>query len=112
VGALERLERRADIGVSKETTGSVPTNQAAPPAATSAPPAAASPNGSNPAAAPLPGWAVRDVNRGVALIQSPRFGLIEVEPGDVIPGIGRIESIRKQDGHWVVATSRGIIASR
>jgi hypothetical protein len=55
---------------------------------------------------------VRDVYRGVALIQSPRFGLIEVEPGDVIPGIGRVESIRKQDGHWVVATSRGIIASR
>jgi hypothetical protein len=118
VDALERLQRRADngvskradTGVSKETTGSVPTGPATAPAAVPAPPAAASAAASPPA--PIPGWAVRDVYRGVALIQSPRFGLIEVEPGDVIPGIGRIESIRKQDGHWVVATSRGIIASR
>ncbi|HEY7298414.1 MAG TPA: hypothetical protein VH684_10800 [Xanthobacteraceae bacterium] len=112
VDALERLQRRADNGVSKETTGSVPTGPATAPAAVPAPPAAASAAASPPAPAPIPGWAVRDVYRGVALIQSPRFGLIEVEAGDVIPGIGRVEAIRKQDGHWVVATSRGIIASR
>jgi hypothetical protein len=102
---MER-ERRADTGAAKETTGSLLSGPA--PAPTTAP----SPTG--PAAAPpaVPGWAVRDVYRGVALIQGPRFGLIEVEAGDVIPGIGRVESIRKQDGHWVVTTSRGIIASR
>ena len=97
VGALERLERRADTGASRETTGSLLTGPAAAPA--TAPPT-------------VPGWAVRDVYRGVALIQGPRRGLIEVEAGDVIPGIGRVESIRKQDGHWIVTTSRGIIASR
>jgi hypothetical protein len=98
-------ERRADTGAAKETTGSLSG-----PAAT----AAAAPSAGGPVAAPptVPGWAVRDVYRGVALIQGPRFGLIEVEAGDVIPGIGRVESIRKQDGHWVVTTSRGIIASR
>jgi hypothetical protein len=104
---FDRMERaRAETGVSKETTGLVPTGPAAAPAAAS--------SATGPAAAPpaVPGWAVRDVYRGVALIQGPRFGLIEVEAGDVIPGIGRVESIRKQDGHWVVTTSRGIIASR
>jgi hypothetical protein len=102
---MER-ERRADTGAAKETTGSLLSGLAAAPAA--------APSAAGPAAAPpaVPGWAVRDVYRGVALIQGPRFGLIEVEAGDVIPGIGRVESIRKQDGHWVVTTSRGIIASR
>jgi hypothetical protein len=102
---MER-ERRADTGASKETTGSLLSGPTAAPAA--------APSAAGPAAAPptVPGWAVRDVYRGVALIQGPRFGLIEVEAGDVIPGIGRVESIRKQDGHWVVTTSRGIIASR
>jgi hypothetical protein len=101
---IER-ERRADTGASKEATGSLLSGPTAAPAA---------PSAAGPAAAPptVPGWAVRDVYRGVALIQGPRFGLIEVEAGDVIPGIGRVESIRKQDGHWVVTTSRGIIASR
>jgi hypothetical protein len=102
---IER-ERRADTGASKETTGSLLTGPAAAPAA--------APLAGGPAAAPptVAGWAVRDVYRGVALIQGPRRGLIEVEAGDVIPGIGRVESIRKQDGHWIVTTSRGIIASR
>ena len=106
VDALERLERRADTGASRETTGSLLTGPAAAPAA--------APLASSPAATPptVPGWAVRDVYRGVALIQGPRRGLIEVEAGDVIPGIGRVESIRKQGGHWIVTTSRGIIASR
>src|SRR6516165_9828833 len=105
VEALERLERRADTGASRGTTGSLLTGPAAAPAA--------APLASSPAAPPptVPGWAVRDVYRGVALIQGPRRGLIEVEAGDVIPGIGRVESIRKQDGHWIVTTSRGIIAS-
>ena len=37
------------------------------------------------------------------------MGVIEVEPGDVVPGLGRIEAIRRQDGHWVVVTSKGLI---
>ena len=46
------------------------------------------------------------------MIQSPRNGILEVIPGDNVPGLGRIEGIRRQDGRWVVVTTRGVIASR
>jgi hypothetical protein len=57
------------------------------------------------------GWALRSVQNGTALIQG-RIGLVEVEPGDSLPGLGRIETIRRQDGRWVVVTSRGLIVPR
>jgi hypothetical protein len=86
----------------KETTGSItpPSTAAAP-----LPPAPV------PASGTVPGWAVRDVYRGVAMLQSRVGGMVEVEPGDVLPGLGRIEAIRRQDGHWVVITSKGMITS-
>jgi hypothetical protein len=37
------------------------------------------------------------------------MGLIEVDQGDVVPGLGRVDAIRKQDGRWVVVTPRGLI---
>jgi hypothetical protein len=57
------------------------------------------------------GWVLRDVANGVALIEG-RQGIFEVYAGDPIPGLGRIDAIRKQDGHWVVVTSRGLIVGR
>jgi hypothetical protein len=51
---------------------------------------------------------VRDVRRGTALIEG-RMGLVEVEQGDVVPGLGRVDAIRRQDGRWVVVTARGLI---
>ncbi len=91
---FDRIERRIDSLTIKETTGSVP--------AASLPKAASN--------APLAGWSVRDVYRNAALIQGTKLGMMEVSPGDNIPGLGRIHSIRQQDGRWVVITSRGIIA--
>ena len=87
---------------SKDTTGSItpPATAAAP-----VPPVPVPPSGI------VPGWAVRDVYRGVAMLQSRLGGMVEVEPGDVLPGLGRIEAIRRQDGHWVVITSKGMITS-
>jgi hypothetical protein len=91
----------------KEITGSV-----TPPAAAAAAPA--------PAAAPkvevgrLPtveGWILRDVANGGALIEG-RQGVYEVYAGDPVPGLGRVDAIRRQDGHWVVVTSRGLIVAR
>ncbi len=92
------LQRRA----AKEVTGSI------------SPPAAA------PAAAPkvevarLPtveGWLLRDVANGGAVIEG-RQGIFEVYAGDPVPGLGRVDAIRRQDGRWVVVTSRGLIVAR
>jgi hypothetical protein len=57
------------------------------------------------------GWVLRDVAYGSALIDSRR-GTYEVYAGDMIPGLGRVDAIRRQDGHWVVVTSRGLIVAR
>src|ERR1700736_6370656 len=60
-----------------------------------------------PAAAPKPevarlptveGWVLRDVTHGAALIKGRR-GMYEVYAGDPIPGLGRVDAIRRQDGH-------------
>jgi hypothetical protein len=98
----DRLQTEAAPKLARETTGSIAS--AAPAAAVPLPPP-------TPALPIVSGWVVRDVSRGMALIQG-RIGLIEVEPGDVVPGLGRIEAVRRQDGRWVVVTARGIIASR
>lgn len=54
------------------------------------------------------GFVLRRVYDGAALIEG-RDGMIEVEPGVVAPGLGRIEAIKREDGRWVVVTARGIV---
>ena len=94
---FDRIERRIDALATKETTGSVP--------------APVPQRVGVPGQSALSGWSVRDVYRNAALIQGARFGTIEVSPGDNIPGLGRVHSIRQQDGRWVVITARGVITS-
>jgi hypothetical protein len=118
VERLDRAERaqsvaqKTDAALPKETTGSIttPSATAAPLSPAPLPSPAAAPATVAPGAF-VPGWAVRDVYRGVAMLQSRMGGMVEVEPGDVLPGLGRIESIRRQDGRWVVMTSKGMITS-
>ena len=55
--------------------------------------------------------AMKGPNVSSELTLLKEFGLIEVEAGDVVPILGRIESIHKQDGRWVVTTSKGIITA-
>jgi hypothetical protein len=38
--------------------------------------------------------------------------VFEVYPGDPLPGVGRVNAIRRQDGRWVVVTDRGLIVAR
>jgi hypothetical protein len=57
------------------------------------------------------GWVLRDVGNGSALIENRR-GVYEVYTGDPVPGLGRVDAIRRQDGRWVVVTSKGLIVSR
>ena len=82
---------------SKEVTGSVPAAAGRPAEANRLP--------------TVPGWRLRDVANGGALIEG-RDGLYEVYAGDPLPGLGRVDAIRRQDGRWVVVTSRGLIVSR
>jgi hypothetical protein len=57
------------------------------------------------------GWVLRDVHRGGAMIDG-RKGIYEVYAGDFVPGLGRIDAVRRQDGRWVVVTSKGLIVAR
>ena len=57
------------------------------------------------------GWALRDVSDGIATVIG-RQGIFDVIPGDPLPGVGRVDAIRRQDGRWVVVTSRGLIVAR
>ncbi|MEP6837824.1 MAG: hypothetical protein ABJA75_07215 [Bradyrhizobium sp.] len=86
----------------RDVTGSV--SQPATVAAAAAPP--------KPDVGRLPkveGWVLRDVGNGGALIEG-RQGIFEVYAGDPVPGLGRVDAIRKQDGKWVVVTSKGLIS--
>jgi hypothetical protein len=53
-------------------------------------------------------YRLRGVRDGVATIQTHR-GLIEVVEGDRIPGLGRVRSVEKVRGRWVVRMRDGII---
>lgn len=87
--AVEKLERRS--AAAPDITGSIVPKQQDKPAIVS-------------------GWVLREVFDGAAMVES-RHGLYEVVPGANLPGLGRVETIRRQEGRWVVVTPKGIIVS-
>jgi hypothetical protein len=97
----------------KEVTGSVTVPPGAAPLPTPAAQAvaAATPKSEVGKLPTVDGWHLADIGYGGALIQNRR-GTYEVYAGDFIPGLGRIDAIRKQDGRWVVVTSKGLIVAR
>jgi hypothetical protein len=96
----------APQAASREVTGSV-----TPQAAAAAPVNPASPKIEVARLPTVEDWALRDIARGGALIEG-RQGIYEVYAGDQVPGLGRVDAIRRQDGRWVVVTSRGLIVAR
>jgi len=58
----------------------------------------------------IPGWRLRDVNNGIAVVEGPN-GTWRVGRGDTVPGVGRVESIVRWGGRWLVATSGGLIST-
>jgi flagellin-like hook-associated protein FlgL len=97
---VDRLEKRTNSP--SEITGSI---AAAPPAAT-APPATAAKLTTVPV---LHGWIVQDVHNGHAMVESRYGGLFLVGSGSLLPGLGRVQEVKRQDGGWVVVTEKGLI---
>jgi hypothetical protein len=94
-------------GLPRDTAGSV-TQPAA--SATAAAPGRAAPKD----AGRLPileGWVLRDVSRGGAVIEG-KHGFYEVYAGDPVPGLGKVDAIRRENGRWVVVTTKGLVVQR
>ena len=98
----DRLDKLDQRSASSETTGSIATAAAAP----VAPPAAPKINDRI-----LQDWIVQDVRSGRALLQNRYGGMFDVGEGSTLPGVGRVHSIKRQDGQWLVLTERGTITS-
>ncbi len=95
--SLDRLERRTASAVpapAPDVTGSVTSiekQQAKPPA--------------------LEGWRLLDFYAGRAVLESRNGTLFEVGPGSTLPGVGKVETIKRVDGKVVVTTPKGTITS-
>ncbi len=100
--AIDRLGKSND---GSDITGSI---GAGAPAASAAPGGAPEPKTADRV---LKDWIVDDVRRDRALVESRFGGLFAVGAGSVLPGLGRVEAVKRQDGQWIVVTARGIITS-
>jgi hypothetical protein len=97
-----------------EVTGSISAPQAVPavetPLPQPRPPQQLAAVESQPRPLIVPGWTVRGGARGAVLVEG-HGDIFEVVPGANLPGLGRVESIRRVDGRWIVATPKGLIVS-
>jgi hypothetical protein len=94
--SLDRLERRTASAAPPpaDVTGSVTSiekQQAKPPA--------------------IEGWRLLDFYAGRVVLESRNGTLFEVGPGSTLPGVGKIETIKRIDGKVVITTPKGIITS-
>jgi hypothetical protein len=101
--AVDRLEKErkstiaratAPAAAASETTGAVPNSPSAPDEAKI-----------------LPNWILHGVRGRHALVENRRGDIFEVTGDSMLPGLGRVEGIKRQDGQWVVVTARGLITS-
>lgn len=115
--------RRTASNADPLVTGSIPRTIASPrlPALGAAPTtlnaqAAALPPKQFLAAAPetrpstIPGWSVVEVRDGTAVLEGPE-GVRMAARGDVVAGLGRVDSIVRWGNRWIVATASGLIAT-
>ena len=61
-------------------------------------------------AAVVPGWTIHDTRGGYVYVEN-HGAVYQVLLGVPLPGLGRVESVKRQDGRWVVTTPRGVIVS-
>jgi hypothetical protein len=93
--SIERLEHRPQAAAANpaaDVTGSVsPKEQSKPQVAE--------------------GWRLRDFYDGRAIVESRNGTLFRVGPGSSVPGLGKVESIKRENGKVVVSTAGGTIAA-
>jgi hypothetical protein len=103
--ATEKLNDRIDRAV--EVTGSIGK-----PATTAPAPAIAEKAEPAPIPTPRPaivqGWTVREARNGRVFVEN-RGELFLAAPGVPLPGLGRVEAIRREGDSLVVVTSKGLI---
>jgi hypothetical protein len=106
VESLDRLEKRQVAALAPtttvaahqpaaapETTGSVDKVQSKPPV--------------------VEGWKLHEFFGGRAVVENRTTGnLFEVGPGSNLPGLGRVETIRREDNRIVIVTPKGIISAQ
>jgi hypothetical protein len=104
--ALDRLEKKTVMAAAApaaaappETTGTITTSPPAPPVEAKLPETV------------LREWIVQDVRGGRALVENRLGAIFDVGAGSILPGLGRVDAIKRQDNHWIVVTARGVIYS-
>jgi hypothetical protein len=98
--AVDRLDKRS--AVAPEVTGSIAASPQAASAATPKPLAAAP---------VLHDWVVQQVRNGRAMVESRYGSFFLVAAGSPLPGLGRVQEIKRQNGEWIVVTEKGLITS-
>jgi len=58
----------------------------------------------------IKGWTLREVSNGTAVLEGPN-GIWKVTPGQVVPGVGTVNSIVRWGNRFIVATSKGLIST-
>ena len=84
----------APAAAASETTGTIPNGPSAP-AETKI----------------LPNWIFHGVRGRHALVENRQGDLFEITGDSMLPGLGRVEGIKRQNGQWVVVTASGLITS-
>ena len=119
--ALERIEKQdrdivARLAQLVEKTDHIerltaPATTASIPAAATKPAMQPLPKPDAEALAPsrIPGWAVREVAGGLALLENPRGELVEIAPGETFRELGRVKKIERRGRKWVVLTDKGLV---
>jgi len=55
-------------------------------------------------------WTIHDTRNGYIFVES-HGEIYQVQLGAPLPGLGPVQSVKRQDGRWVVLTPKGVIVS-
>jgi len=103
--------------IAADVTGSITPPQTVPaapsPALTPVPqprPAIAEAEPAPPRPSIIPGWTLRSARDGMAFVEG-HGEVYQAVLGAPLPGLGPVQTIKREDGRWMVVTPRGIIVS-